>query len=87
MLAASLEDPTVIAQARVGLVAAPDSSLGTALRSMYDTAYLTTLASEPMDPLTFAPLGDAAAACLSRAIARAVYEATPAKGDALPTYR
>jgi L-aminopeptidase/D-esterase-like protein len=32
-------------------------------------------------------LGHAAAVCLSRAIARAVYEATPAPGDTLPTWR
>jgi len=38
-------------------------------------------------PMAFAPLGAAAATCLSRAIARAVYEATPAAGDVLPTYR
>ena len=30
---------------------------------------------------------DAAALCLSRAIARAVFEATPAPGDLLPCYR
>ncbi len=47
----------------------------------------TTLAQTPMAPMAFAPLGDAAAACLSRAIARAVFEATPAEGDLLPTYR
>ena len=32
-------------------------------------------------------LGHAAALCLSRAIARGVYEATPAAGDPMPTYR
>ena len=32
-------------------------------------------------------IGHAAALCLSRAIARAVYEATPAAGDLLPCYR
>lgn len=32
-------------------------------------------------------LGHAAAVCLSRAIARAIYEATPASGDILPTWR
>lgn len=32
-------------------------------------------------------LGHAAALCMSRAIARGVYEATPAPGDPMPTYR
>ncbi len=32
-------------------------------------------------------IGHAASLCLSRAIARGVYEATPAKGDRLPCYR
>jgi L-aminopeptidase/D-esterase-like protein len=32
-------------------------------------------------------LGHAAAACLSRAIARAIYHATPAPGDPVPTWR
>jgi L-aminopeptidase/D-esterase-like protein len=31
-------------------------------------------------------IGHAAALCLSRAIARAVYEATPADGDLLPCW-
>ncbi len=37
-----------------------------------------------VDPMM---IGHAAALCLSRAIARSVYEATPAKGDILPTWR
>jgi D-aminopeptidase len=32
-------------------------------------------------------IGHAAAVCLSRAMARAVYEATPAAGDVVPTWR
>jgi D-aminopeptidase len=32
-------------------------------------------------------LGHAAAVCLSRAMARAVYSATPAEGDVVPTWR
>jgi D-aminopeptidase len=32
-------------------------------------------------------LGHAAAVCLSRAIARAVYHATPAENDVVPTWR
>ncbi len=38
----------------------------------------------PADPLA---LGHAAAICLARAIARAVFEATPADGDLLPAWR
>ena len=48
---------------------------------------LSTSNETPVDTITFAALGAAAATCLSRAIARAVYEATPAKGDLIPTYR
>ncbi len=33
------------------------------------------------------PIGAAGAACMARAIARAVYEATPAPGDLIPTWR
>ena len=32
-------------------------------------------------------IGAAGAACMARAIARALYEATPAAGDLLPTWR
>ena len=32
-------------------------------------------------------IGAAAAACVSRAIARGIYEATPAAGDPMPTWR
>ena len=32
-------------------------------------------------------VGHAAATCLARAIARAVYEASPAPGDPMPTWR
>ncbi|MBQ2261569.1 MAG: P1 family peptidase [Loktanella sp.] len=38
-------------------------------------------------PQILRDINAAAAICLSRAIARAVYEATPAEGDILPTYR
>jgi len=34
-----------------------------------------------------AALGHAAALCLSRAVARGVYEATPAEGDILPCWK
>jgi len=37
-----------------------------------------------VDPMM---IGHAAALCLSRAIARSVYEATPAAGDILSTWR
>lgn len=39
------------------------------------------------DPSQLALLGHAASLCLSRAIARAIWEATPAQGDTLPTLR
>lgn len=40
------------------------------------------------DPVADAvDLGHAAAVCLARAIARAIYEATPAQGDTAPTWR
>ncbi len=42
------------------------------------------LGNPALDPLV---LGHAAATCLSRAVARGVYEATPATGDILPTWR
>jgi D-aminopeptidase len=42
---------------------------------------------EPVDQTAFRDIAAAAAVCLSRAIARGVYEATPAPGDIIPTYR
>ena len=48
---------------------------------------LTTGSGEPASDIELAEIGHAAALCLSRAIARAVYEATPAPGDLLPCYR
>lgn len=42
---------------------------------------------EISDPLALAMLGHAASLCLSRAIARAIWEARPAPGDLLPTVR
>ena len=41
----------------------------------------------PVDLPQFTRVAAAAATCLARAIARGVYEATPAEGDLLPTYR
>ncbi len=48
---------------------------------------LSTGADDPMDEIALAGIGAAGANCLSRAIARAVFEATPAPGDLLPCYR
>ena len=48
---------------------------------------VSTSNASPLDHAGFAPIGAAAATCLSRAIARAVYEATQANGDLIPTYR
>ena len=46
----------------------------------------STGAGDGVDPITLAFLGNAAAHCLARAIARAVYSATPAPGDLLPCW-
>ncbi|PVH28060.1 peptidase T4 [Pararhodobacter oceanensis] len=48
---------------------------------------VSTGAGEPASDMELAEIGHGAALCLSRAIARAVYEATPAEGDLLPCYR
>jgi len=48
---------------------------------------VSTGTAAPVDAATYATIGAAAATCLSRAIARAVYEATPAPGDLIATYR
>ncbi|MEL6958387.1 MAG: P1 family peptidase [Pseudomonadota bacterium] len=40
-----------------------------------------------VDPVALAQIGADAATCLARAVARAVYEATPDVGDLLPCYR
>jgi D-aminopeptidase len=47
----------------------------------------TGTAAAACDSLLLRTIGAAAAHCLSRAIARAVYAATPAAGDVLPCYR
>lgn len=47
---------------------------------------VSTGTDAPVDQTAFRAIGAAAAVCLSRAIARGVYAATPAKGDLLPTY-
>ncbi|MCF2869831.1 P1 family peptidase [Octadecabacter sp. G9-8] len=48
---------------------------------------VSTSSAAPIDHAGYAPIGAAAATCLSRAIARAVYEATPMAGDLIATYR
>jgi D-aminopeptidase len=48
---------------------------------------VSTGSGDPVDQTQFRDIAAAAAVCLSRAIARGVYEATPAKNDLLPTYK
>ena len=48
---------------------------------------VATGTGDPVNPKTLRDINAAAAVCLSRAIARAVYEAEKAEGDILPTYR
>jgi D-aminopeptidase len=48
---------------------------------------VSTSNDTPVEHSAFGPIGAAAATCLSRAIARAVYEATTADGDLIATYR
>ncbi len=48
---------------------------------------LATGTGAPVTDAELMEIGHAAALCLSRAIARAVFEATPAPGDLLPCYR
>lgn len=48
---------------------------------------VATGVEEGVDRHAMRDIGAAAAVCLSRAISRAVYEATPAEGDILQTYR
>jgi len=48
---------------------------------------VSTSNETPVDMATYSAIGAAAATCLSRAIARAVYKATPADGDIIGTYR
>jgi len=48
---------------------------------------VSTGGGDPVDQTKFREIAAAAAVCLSRAIARGVYEATPAKGDIIPTYK
>lgn len=49
---------------------------------------VSTGAKPVLDPIfDIMAIGHAAAVCLSRAIARAVYEATPAPGDLFPTWK
>ena len=54
-----------------------------------DLIFAAATAARPLtDPLTDTfQLGHAAAVCLARAIARAIYHATPMPGDLQPCYR
>lgn len=47
---------------------------------------ISTSNEAPIDHARYAAIGAAAATCLSRAIARAIYSATPASGDIIATY-
>jgi D-aminopeptidase len=48
---------------------------------------VSTGSGDSVDQTQFRDIAAAAAVCLSRAIARGVYAATPAKNDLLPTYQ
>jgi D-aminopeptidase len=53
-----------------------------------DLVFAAAMGSRPLpDPILLAMVGHAASVCLARAIARAVWEATPMAGDTLPTLR
>ncbi|MEC3862856.1 P1 family peptidase [Mesobacterium sp. TK19101] len=54
-----------------------------------DLVFAAASGAKPLDlpAVQLSYLGHAASVCLSRAIARAVWEATPAPGDTLPTFR
>ncbi|SPF79743.1 P1 family peptidase [Pseudoprimorskyibacter insulae] len=53
-----------------------------------DLIFAASTGARPMaSPLEVTEIGHAAAVCLARAIARAVWEATPADDDTLPTFR
>ena len=49
-----------------------------------DLVFAVSAGDKQADPLM---IGHAAATCLARAIARAVFEATPSAGDVLPCFR
>ncbi|MDU8912711.1 P1 family peptidase [Aestuariicoccus sp. MJ-SS9] len=52
-----------------------------------DLVFALSTSVRPADPVAVAQIGHAASLCLARAIARAVWEATPQEGDLLPTLR
>jgi L-aminopeptidase/D-esterase-like protein len=53
-----------------------------------DIVFALATGEKPLDPATgMLELCAAAGACMARAIARGVYEATPAPGDVVPTWR
>jgi len=81
------------AQAKRLAVAAQDG-IGRAITPAHtavdgDLIFATSTGARPLsgDVRETIALGHAAATCLSRAIARAIYEATPAEGDVFPTWK
>ena len=70
------------------MTASPAPSGRCILRSTATSSSLSPPAGSrsPTPPSAMIEIGAAAAACVARAIARAVYEATPAPGDLVPTW-
>jgi L-aminopeptidase/D-esterase-like protein len=52
-----------------------------------DLVFALSTADHEVEDRMLALIGHAASLCLARAIARAIYEATPATGDLLPCWR
>ena len=53
-----------------------------------DLVFSLATGRAPLDaPVDMVEIGSAGAACMARAIARGIYEATPAPGDKVPTWR
>ncbi|GAA4220401.1 D-aminopeptidase [Sagittula marina] len=52
-----------------------------------DLVFAASTGAQEVDPVALAMLSHAASLCLSRAIARAIWEAKPEPGDTLPTLR
>ncbi|HEC71685.1 MAG TPA: peptidase T4, partial [Roseobacter sp.] len=52
-----------------------------------DLVFAVSTAARDIDDTTVPLIGHAASLCLSRAIARAIFHATPAEGDLLPCWR
>jgi L-aminopeptidase/D-esterase-like protein len=81
---AQLKRLAVAAQDGIARAASPSHTLVDG-----DLVFSLTTGTLPIDDPVFDPLnlGHAAAICLTRAIARGVYEATSAPGDPFPTWR